>query len=532
MSGDGTVCDAIVVGSGAAGSWAAKELTEAGLEVTLLEAGRDLDLQQDFPHHASAGAMRLRGRAEAALRGQFVQAKCAGFTETTKRFYVNDRENPYTTPRGKPFLWYRGRQLGGRLHTWSRHVPRMSNHEFKSASMRGFGTDWPISYEDLAPFYDKVESTLGVYGTAGRIPNCPDGRFIGPAKTTRIEEAFLSDLERNLPHIRVTHGRTVRYDTERIPLPLRLARKTGRLHLRTDAVVRRILTDDRSGEASGVEYVDRRARTRHVVTGRVVVMCASAIESVRILLNSGSARHPHGVGNSSGRLGRYLCDHVTVALTGDVDEADVEVSPAEDGFDFAATGLYIPSFCGEEETDFPGGYGIQIGIGRGKPTWGMFALGEMEPRPDNRVMLDPIKRDAWGVPAARIECSHSEDEVRMVAHMRRRLPQIAAAGGLRVETNLDLGRGNLVFRMLRSKVFAGYGAYWPGAAIHESGGACMGDSPYDSVLNSMCQCWDAQNVFVTDGACFVSSGFQNHTLTMMALTVRACEFIARDYLTR
>lgn len=532
MGRDGTACDAIVVGSGAAGSWAAKELAEAGLQVTLLEAGRDLDVQRDFPRDAAAGAMRVRGRAEAALRGQFVQAKCAGFMETTKRFYVNDRENPYTTPGGKPFLWYRGRQLGGRLHTWSRHVPRMSNHEFKSRSVRGFGTDWPISHEDLAPYYDKVESTLGVYGTAAGIPNCPDGRFIGPGKTTRIEEAFLSELERNVPHIRVTHGRTVRYDTERIPLPLRRAMTTGRLDLRTDAVVRRILTDDQTGRATGVEYVDRRARTTHVVTGKVVVMCASAIESVRILLNSRSARHPDGVGNSSGRLGRYLCDHVTVALTGDVDEADAEASPAEDAFDFAATGLYIPSFCADEVTDFPGGYGIQIGIGRGKPTWGMFALGEMEPRPENRVSLDPVKRDAWGVPAARIECSHSEDEVRMVAHMRRRLPEIAAAGGLCVETNLDLGRRNLILRMLRSKVFTGYGAYWPGAAIHESGGACMGERPDDSVLNSMCQCWDAENVFVTDGACFVSSGFQNHTLTMMALTVRACEFIARDYLSR
>jgi choline dehydrogenase-like flavoprotein len=160
----------------------------------------------------------------------------------------------------------------------------------------------------------------------------------------------------------------------------------------------------------------------------------------------------------------------------------------------------------------------------------MFALGEMAPRPDNFVSLNPAKKDAWGIPAARIDCSHSEDEVKMVAHMRRRLPEIAAAGGLRVDTNLDLGRGNVAFRMLRSRVFADYGAYWPGGAIHETGGACMGDNPDNSVLNSFCQCWDAENVFVTDGACFVSSGFQNHTLTMMALTVRACEFIARDYL--
>lgn len=529
-SGADHVYDAIVVGSGAAGSWAAKELTEGGLQVALLEAGRNLDLPRDFPAEATVDGLRMAGRAKAALHGQLIQAQCAAFSETTKQFYVNDRENPYTTPRGKPFLWYRGRQLGGRLHTWSRHVPRMSDTEFKSGSLRGFGTDWPISYEDLAPHYDTVESTLGVYGRAAGIPNCPDGQFIGPAKTTRIEEEFLTNLEKQLPHVRVTHGRTVRYDSERIPLPLRLAIRTGHLDLRTDTVVSRVLTDDRSGSATGVEYVDRLTGTAHVVRGRVVVLCASAIESVRILMNSKSTAHPKGIGGSSGHLGRYLCDHVTVALTGDVDEADAEAAPAEDGFDFAATGLYIPSFCAEESTDFPGGYGIQVGIGRGKPTWGMFALGEMQPRPENRVSLDPVKKDAWGIPAARIECSHSEDEVKMVAHMRHRLPEIAAAGGLRVDTNLDLGRGNMIFRMLRSRVFADYGAYWPGAAIHESGGACMGESPDNSVLNSLCQCWDAENVFVTDGACFVSSGFQNHTLTMMALTVRTCEFITRDYL--
>ena len=525
-----TTFDAIVVGSGAAGSWAAKELTEGGLQVVLLEAGRELDFSADFPAGATVGAVGMTGRAKAALRGQLIQAQCAAFSETTKQFYVNDRKNPYTTPRGKPFLWYRGRQLGGRLHTWSRHVPRMSNHEFKSASLRGFGGDWPISYEDLAPYYDTVESTLGVHGTPAGIPNCPDGQFIGPAKTTRIEEKFLTNVENRLPHVRVTYGRTVKYDNKRIPLPLRLALGTGRLELRTDAVVSRLLIDGQSGKATGVEYVDRTTRTTHAVHGRVVVLCASAIESVRILLNSSSAKHPSGVGNSSGHVGHYLCDHVAFAQTGSVAEEDAEPAPCEDGFDFAATGLYIPSFCAHESTNFPGGYGIQIGIGRGKPTWGMFALGEMQPRYENRVSLDPSKKDAWGIPAARIECSHSEDEVNMVAHMRRRLPELAAAGGLQVDTNLDLGRGNIIFRMLRSRVFADYGAYWPGAAIHESGGARMGDNPDNSVLNSLCQCWDAENVFVTDGACFVSSGFQNHTLTMMALTVRTCEFIARDYL--
>ncbi|MDH6196207.1 choline dehydrogenase-like flavoprotein [Mycobacterium frederiksbergense] len=530
MSSSEWTFDAIVVGSGATGSWAAKELTECGLSVVVLEAGRNLDLTRDFPTDAAVGAMGMASRAKAALYGQPVQARCAAFYESTKHLYVDDRKNPYTTPAGKRFLWYRGRQLGGRLHTWSRHVPRMSNHEFKSASLRGNGIDWPLSYEDLAPYYDVVERTLGVHGSPADIPNCPDGQFIGPAKTTKIEEKFLTNIAQRLPNVRATHGRTVKYDKERIPLPLRLAMGTGRLRIRTDAVVRRLLVDERSGKAAGVEFVDRTTMNTEAVYGKIVVLCASAIESVRILLNSKSSRHPSGVGGSSGHLGRYVCDHIAYAQSGSVRAEDAEPNPSEDGFDFAATGVYIPSFCETESAIFPGGYGIQIGIGRGKPTWSMYALGEMQPRYENCVSLDPNVKDAWGIPVARIECSHSQDEMKMVAHMKRMIPEIAAAGGLPIDKNHDLGRGNMIFRMLRSRIFTDYGAYWPGAAVHESGGARMGDKPDNSVLNPYCQCWDADNVFVTDGACFVSPGFQNHTLTMMALTVRTCQFIARDYL--
>ena len=167
--------DAIVVGSGAAGSWAVKELTEGGLKVVLLEAGRDPDLARDFPADAEVGVMGIVGRVKAAMHGQQVQVRCSSFSETTKQFYVSDRENPYTTARGKSFLWFRGRQLGGRLHTWWRHVPRMSNNELKAASVRGDGLDWPLSYDDLAPYYDIVERTLGVHGEPSGIPNCPDG---------------------------------------------------------------------------------------------------------------------------------------------------------------------------------------------------------------------------------------------------------------------------------------------------------------------------------------------------------------------
>jgi len=530
MSRSESTYDAIVVGSGASGSWAVKELTEGGLKVVLLEAGGNLDIARDFPADADGVAMGLIGRATSAIQGQPVQVRSPLFSKTTKRFYVNDRKNPYTTARGKRFLWIRGRQLGGRLHTWCRHTPRMSDYEFKAASIRGDGLDWPLSYEDLAPYYDIVERTLGVYGKPAGIPNCPDGQFIGPAKTTKIEEAFLTNFENRFPDARVTHGRIVKYDNKRIPLPIRLALATGRLDMRTDAVVSRLLIDAQSGKATGVEYIERSTKTPQAVYGKVVVLCASAIESVRILQNSQCARHPSGVGGSSGHLGRYLCDQVAYAQAGEVSEDDVEPAAYEDGFDFGASGLYIPSFCEKESTDFTGGYGIHVTIGRAAPTWSMLAFGEMAPRYQNHVSLDPNVKDAWGIPVARIECSHSRNEVNMVAHMKRTLPELAAAGGLQVGPNPDdLGRKSIPFRLLRSRVLEDYGAVLPGGAIHETGGARMGDKPEDSVLNSHCQCWDADNVFVTDGACFVSPGFQHPTLTMMALTARACQFIVREY---
>jgi choline dehydrogenase-like flavoprotein len=406
----------------------------------------------------------------------------------------------------------------------------MSNYELKAASVRGDGVDWPLSYEDLAPYYDIVERTLGIHGTPAGIPNCPDGQFIGPAKTTQVEESFLANLEKRLPDVRVTYARNIKYDNNRIPLPMRLAVATGHLEIRTDAVVSRLLIDAQSGKATGAEYVERSTKQRTAVHGRVVVLCASAIESVRILLNSQCEKHPSGVGGSSGLLGRYLCDHVAYAQTGTVSVDDVEPGPNEDGFDFAVSGLYIPSFCEMESKNFPGGYGVQVSIGRGRPTWNIGAFGEMQPRYENHVSLDPTIRDAWGVPVARIDCGHSRGEVNMVAHMKRTLPEIAAAGGLHVERNRDLPARSVPARLLRSQVLTEYGAVWPGGAIHETGGARMGDTPNTSVLNSYCQCWDADNVFVTDGACFVSPGFQHPTLTMMALTVRACQFIVREYI--
>jgi choline dehydrogenase-like flavoprotein len=526
MNATSTVYDVIVVGSGAAGSWAVKDLTEGGLRVLLLEAGRDLDVARDFPDAPRTAMMGTLDRVKAGVLGQYVQVRCGLLSESTKHFFVNDRDNPYTTPRGKPFSWIRGRQLGGRLHTWGRHAPRMSNAEFKPASLRGEGVDWPLSYGDVAPHYDRVERALGLLGTPDGISNCPDGTYVGPALTSKIERTFLERVNRALPAVRVGHGRYLKYDSGRTPLPIRTALATGRLEIRTDAIVSRLIVDPRSGKAAGVEYVDRRTRSTERARAKIVVLCASALESVRILLNSSCETHPSGVGGSSGNLGRYISDHVTFFLTGKVPAEDVEPALKGDDFDFGGAGLYIPSFCEPEPRDFAGRYGVQVMIGRGDPSWVMFAHGEMELRYENRLSIDPRAKDAWRIPAARIDCSHSQNDALMVAHMKRWLPKIARAGGLEAD---DASGGSLLYRMLRSQVYAKNGALWPGGAIHEMGGARMGDKAETSVLNPYCQCWDADNVFVTDGACFTHPGFQNPTLTIMALTSRACEYIVRDY---
>ena len=524
MDTPGGFYDVIVVGSGAAGSWAAKDLTEGGLRVLLLEAGPRRDSDRDFNADASRAGWGRGKRALAALQGQNVQVRCALMSDATRNFFVNDRQNRYSTPRGEPFYWIRGRQLGGRLHTWARHAPRMSEFEFKAASLRGEGMDWPISYDDVAPHYDRVEKTLGLYGKRDDIPSCPDGQYVGPGPITQCENTFRENVHERMPNVRVGHGRYLKYDAGPTPLPIRLALETGGLEIRTDAIATRLVIDPETGMADGVEYVDRLTRAASVARGRVVVLCASAIETVRLLLNSKCARHPHGVGGSAGLLGRYFGDHVKLILHGPLaKEKNLEARPAEGHYDFGGAGLYIPSFPETEDRDFHARYGIQIAIGAVWPGWFMTAFGEMEPRYDNQVSIDPKRKDAWGIPAARIRCSHSANDIRLGTHMKRMLSEIARAG------QLDLYESPPPWAASLERQCTRHGAAWPGLSIHEMGGARMGSDPKDSVLNSYGQCWDAANVFVTDGACFVYPGYQNPTLTIMALTSRACQNIIAGF---
>ena len=466
-------------------------------------------------------------RARAFLDGQAMQARCMSYSRLTRHLFVNDRQNPYTTPPGAPFNWYRGRQVGGRLHLWGRNALRIGNGELHASRVDGVGADWPLDYEDLAPWYERVERFLGVHGSAAGIPSIPDGVYDQPLPLTTSERQILDRLAADWPGRPATTCRIVRHNGDRVPTPIIAAGATGRLALRSDAVVSRLLIDT-TGHAIGVEYLDRESGARTEVRARAIVLCASTIESLRILLNSRSPQHPAGLGNSSGQLGRGLTDHVMIFEAG---PHRVEGAPRTDPYDFGAqSGLYVPSFRnagGRRDADFLRGYSLLGSVGRIDPGWFFMAVGEMLPNRDNRVTLDESRRDAWGIPVARIRCVHGENEMAMVRDMRTTLTDLARTCGLEVDhLRKESLVGRLVYQVTRPLVYTREGALLPGSAIHEAGGAGMGDGPATSVLNRHNQCWDAPNVFVTDSASFTTSPFQNPGLTIMALSARAGHCIA------
>ncbi len=560
--GKAPVYDAIVIGSGATGGWAAKELTEKGMTVLLLEAGRTLDPTRDFHEHTWPYELPYRhvvNQQWLFRERQPIQSKCYACNEYSHHFFVDDIENPYTTPEDKPFDWIRCRILGGRTNVWGRQAYRLSDYELKAARRDGYGEDWPISYADLEPYYDKVEAFIGVSGSLEGLTQLPDGKFLPPMKMTCAELQLKRAVERQWKDRRVIIGRAAiltaplhgrapchycghcdrgcstwsYFSSPGSTLPAAL--KTRRLTIRTNAVVSHILVDTTTAKAKGVAFIDRLTGKAGEVFGRVIVLCASTIESTRILLNSATRQHPAGLGNSSGVLGCYLMDHIYgISISGVVRGLEKFSSDGDDG---RANGIYIPKFRNitERHPRFLRGYGIQAAAQRGMippmiksipgfglplkemireakglvPFW-MSAFGEMLPRRENRVTLNRDKKDAWGIPVAHIECAHSDNEREMARDMLESLKEMAVAAG---------------FEIVRENSRPAP----PGLAIHEVGTARMGDDPKTSVLNRWNQCWDVKNLFVTDGSCFVTSGCQNPTLTMMALTVRACDYLVEEY---
>jgi choline dehydrogenase-like flavoprotein len=462
--------DAIVVGSGACGGWAAKELTENGLRVLVLEAGPDHDAAE-------------REEGGSAAPTQPIQSRSYAHGPETAHLFVDDADHPYSHPADRPFAWIRGRQVGGRLHVWAGMSPRLSDHDLAAARRDGAGEDWPIAYADLAPYYDRVERQLGV---RGMLPLSPGELSLKQAVEGRWDTRQVTG-----PPIATAPAATT----------LAAAARTRRLTLRPDSVVTRVLVGHESSRARGVAFADRLTGREEEVAGRVVFLCASTIESTRLLLASATRDHPNGLANSSGVLGLYLTDHTFgVGIDG--------VAPLPTGQAAAGTphGAAIPAFRNvtEHDVDFLRGYGARLLVDASGRFW-MRAFGEVLPRAENRIELDPARLDRWGVPTVRIDCAYGDNERLMAADQVACLSEMAEAAGFAIEAvHPDPAP--------------------PGSSSHELGTARMGRDPRSSVLNSFNQAWDVENLFVTDGASFTSAGHQNPTLTMMALTSRACDY--------
>jgi choline dehydrogenase-like flavoprotein len=538
--------DAIVVGSGITGGWAAKELTERGLATLVLEAGRPVNPDTDSVEHVPVWQMRFRGQRDRKrlLLDQPVQRRCYACDEMASRFFVNDRENPYTTDPDKPFLWIRGRQVGGRSIMWGRQVYRWSDLDFEANAREGIGVDWPIRYADLAPWYDYVEEFVGISGQAEGLAQLPDGKFLPPMPLNCAEQVVKDAVARRFGGERlITIGRcavltlphrgraachycgpchrgcVTRSYFSSLNATLPAAQATGRLTLRPYSVVHSVLYDGKKGRATGVRVIDGQTKQSLEFQARVIFLCASTLESTRILLNS-------GIANSSGEVGRNLMDHIM----GGGARGRIDAPPDKDELGRRPNGIYVPRFRNvtTREPAFLRGYGFQGGAGRDDWTRGIdtagfgadfkqalrqpgpwsfsfYGFGEMLPRPENYVEIDREKLDAWGIPVLKIHCAYGEHEKALLQDMAVTAAEMLAAA-----------RAHDIEPFTEDNP--------PGLVIHEMGTARMGRDPKTSVLNANNQCHDVPNVFVTDGACMASSACQNPSITYMALTARAAAY--------
>jgi choline dehydrogenase-like flavoprotein len=546
--------DAIVVGSGISGGWAAKELCEKGLKTLVLERGRNVEHIKDYPTATKApweldhrGAITQQMRKE-----QHIQVR--GFcNETNRHFFVNDLEHPYT--QVKPFDWIRGYHVGGRSLMWGRQSYRWSDLDFTANSKDGHGIDWPIRYRDIAPWYDYAEKFVGISGSKEGLAQLPDGEFLPPMEMNCLEKHVAESIHTNFSDGRrmiigrvanLTRGLNGRgpcqyrnmcdrgcpftgyFSSNGVTLPA--AKATGNLTLRPFSIVVDVIYDKDKKRASGIRIIDAETMQTEEYYAKIIFLNASTIGTTAILLHSVSDSQPDGLGNASGQLGRNLMDH----------HYHVGASGTYEGFQDSymfgrrANGIYIPRFRNindqTKQKDYLRGFGYQGGGYRGRigelegigeslkeklvepGNWGMWigGWGEHLPHPDNRVTLGKDKKDKWGLPLLNIDCIWRENEKAMRNDMMNSAAEMLEKSGLKNINTFNDPDAN------------------PGLCIHEMGTARMGKDPKTSVLNGHNQLWDAQNVFVTDGACMASSACQNPSLTYMALTARAADFAVSE----
>ncbi|HEY1764345.1 MAG TPA: GMC family oxidoreductase [Opitutaceae bacterium] len=539
--------DAIVVGSGISGGWAAKELAEGGMRVLLLERGENIEHITGYRNALKPPwAFPHRNRMTLALRAAH---RVHDVREDNASFAVDDRLAPYR--QAKPFTWYRGYHVGGRSLMWGRQCYRWSDFDFEANEREGVGIDWPIRYADLAPWYDHVEAFAGISGSLEGLAQLPDGRFLPPMDLTCVEKAVAGRIRAHYADARrMIIGRVANltephdgrsncqyrnkcdlgcpfgayFSTQSSTLPA--AVKTGRLTLRPFSIATRLLYDRDRARATGVEVLDAETLERQNFTARIIFLCASTFNSAWVLMQSATEVWPGGLGSSSGQLGHNIMDHQSRA------GAAGRVEGFEDRTTYGrrANGIYVPRYRNlfGDRRGYLRGFGYQGGSGRGgwergvaelglgapwkealtEPgPWGIgfAAFGEILPNHTNSVSLDRSARDAWGLPILVLDCATGENERKMRVDMMNDAAEMLEAAGVKGVEPFDQG-------------------YHFGQSSHEMGSARMGRDPRTSVLNGQNQLWDAKNVFVTDGSCMASSACVNPSLTYMALTARAAAF--------
>ena len=553
---DSNTYDAIVIGSGISGGWAAKELTEKGLKTIMLERGPNIEHIKDyvtankhpweFPHRG--------GRTQEMIENYPVLKRDYPLNETNLNFWAVEKDNPYTEV--KRFDWFRGYQVGGRSLMWGRQSYRLSQMDFEANAKEGIAIDWPIRYNDLAPWYSYVEKFAGISGSSDGLAQLPDGVYqkamdmnvVEKDVAARIKEHYKGSRHMIMGRVaNITEplaGRTncqyrnkcwlgcpfgAYFSTQSSTLPAAVA--TGNLTLRPYSIVTRILYDKDTKKATGVEIIDAETNQTYEFKSKVVFVCASALNSAWVLMNSATDVWEGGLGSSSGELGHNLIDHHFRAGASGVAEG------YDDKYYYGRrpNGIYIPRFqniAGDRQRNYIRGFGYQGGASRegwsreiaelsiggefkdaltepGQWRMGITGFGETLPYHENKITLDKTKKDKWGLPILAIDCEIKENEIKMRKDMMEDGKEMLEAAGLKNVNSYDAG-------------------YTMGMGIHEMGTARMGRDPKTSVLNGNNQVWDATNVYVTDGAAMTSAGCQNPSLTYMAMTARAVDHAVKE----